>query len=100
MSFWELSMIEIREVPLVGGAGSARGGARDRCRLQTVDRYLAAAREFGAVVGVDPSDDVVAEVSQRVQARPLPAVSDQWHELERFRRASSTGSSRKIHFVW
>lgn len=87
MSFRELSMIEIREVLRRWSAGQAvRAVARETgVDRKTVDRYVKAARELGAVVGVELSDDVVAEVGQRVQARPLPAASEQWHELEKFR---------------
>ncbi|MFZ5889612.1 MAG: hypothetical protein ACOY0T_00975 [Myxococcota bacterium] len=87
MSFRELSMIEIREVLRRWTAGQAvRAIARETgADRKTVDRYVTAARELGAAVGTEPSDELVAEVSQRVQGRPLPAASDQWQELEKFR---------------
>jgi hypothetical protein len=70
MSFRELSMIEIREVLRRWSAGQAvrAVGRETGVDRKTVDRYVTAARELDAVVGVEPSDDVVAKVSQRVQA--------------------------------
>ncbi len=87
MSFRELSMIEIREVLRRWSAGQAvRAVARETgVDRKTVDRYVTAARELGAAVGVEPTDEVVAAVGERVQGRPLPPASDQWREVERFR---------------
>jgi len=87
MSFRELSMIEIREVLRRWSAGQAmRAVARETgVDRKTVDRYITAARELGVTVGVEPSDEVVAAVGQRVQGRPLPPASEQWRDVERFR---------------
>lgn len=87
MSFRELSMIEIREVLRRWSTGQAvRAIARETgVDRKTVDRYVAAAQDVGAVVGTEPSEEVVSEVSQRVQARPLPPASEQWLELEKHR---------------
>jgi len=80
-------MIEIREVLRRWSAGQAvRAVARETgVDRKTIDRYVSAARELGAAVGTEPSDEVVAAVGQRVQGRPLPSASDQWREVERFR---------------
>ena len=87
MSFRELSIIEIREVLRRWLAGQAvRAVARETgVDRKTVDRYVTAARELGAAVGAEPTDEVVAAVGERVQGRPLPPASDQWREVERFR---------------
>lgn len=87
MSFRELSMIEIREVLRRWSAGQAvRAVARETgVDRKTVDRYVSAARELGVSVGVEPTDEVVVAVSQRVQGRPLPPASNQWREIEKFR---------------
>ncbi len=87
MSFRELSMIEIREVLRRWSAGQAvRAVARETgVDRKTVDRYITVARELGVAVGVEPTDELVAAVGQRVQGRPLPPASNQWREVERFR---------------
>lgn len=84
MGFRELSMIDVREVVRRLQAGQsarqlARDGVVDR---KTAARYLAAARECGLATETVLDDGFVAEVAQRVQARPEPPASESWTTLE------------------
>ncbi len=84
MSFRELSMIDIKEVLRRLQAGQsarqlARDGVVDR---KTAARYLAAARSCGLAADTVLDDGFVAEVGQRVQARPEPPASEPWTVLE------------------
>ena len=84
MSFRELSMIDVREVLRRLQAGQsarqvARAGVVDR---KTAARYLAAARTCGLTSDTQLDDGFVAEVAQRVQARPEPPTSEPWTVLE------------------
>lgn len=71
-------MIEVREVLRRFGAGQAvRRIARETgVGRNTVDRYVAAARARGYEAG-EPTDELVAQVAQDVQARPVPEPSEQ-----------------------
>jgi transposase len=84
MSFRELSMIDVREVLRRFQAGQsarhlARDGVADR---KTARRYFEAARACGVASDTPLDDGLVAEVAQRVQARPEPPASDAWKLLE------------------
>src|SRR6202012_2002171 len=84
MSFRELSMIDIREVLRRLQAGQsarqvARDGVADR---KTAARYFAAARQCGLAAETPLDDGLVAEIAQRVQARPVPPASEPWTVLE------------------
>ncbi len=87
MSFRELTMIDVREVLRRFQAGqSARRLARDRVAdRKTAARYLAAARACGLTSETPLDDGFVAEVAQRVQARPEPPPSESWAVLETHR---------------
>ena len=73
MSFRELSMIDVREILRRWQAGqSARTIARESgTDRKTVVRYVGAAEGCGVDRESELTDDVVAEVARRVQARPL-----------------------------
>ena len=79
MSYRELTMIDVREVLRRWAAGqSTRKIARETSvDRKTVDRYTTAARSAGLEPGVTLTDDVVHEVAQRVQARPVVDISDE-----------------------
>lgn len=84
MSFRELTMTDIREVLRRWLAGQsarriARDGVADR---KTAGRYIEAARTAAVAAESDLTDDVVAEIAQRVQARPLPPRSESRKDLE------------------
>ncbi|NVL83986.1 hypothetical protein, partial [Escherichia coli] len=72
MSFRELTMIDVREVLRRLQAGqSARQVARDGVvDRKTAARYFDAARACEIGTETELSDALVAEVAQRVQARP------------------------------
>lgn len=78
MSFRELTMIDVREVVRRWQAGqSARAIARESgTDRKTVVRYVGAAEACGLGKESVLSDEIVAEVAQRVQARPLAPPSD------------------------
>src|SRR5262249_49440579 len=103
MSFRELTMIDIREVIRRWQAGqSARLIARETgADRKTVGRYIEAARscELDSQSGL--SDEVVAEVGQRVQARPLPPPSAAWKvlEAERPRIEAWLGKDRPLRLI-
>lgn len=84
MSFRELTMIDVREVLRRWQAGqSARHIARESgADRKTVARYIEAAQSCELASQSELSDEVVAEVVQRIQARPLPSPSDQRKLLE------------------
>jgi transposase len=84
MSFRELSMIDVREVLRRWQAGqSARGIARESgTDRKTVVRYVGAAEACGLDKESELTDGVVAEVAQRVQARPIAPPSDARKTLE------------------
>jgi transposase len=76
-------MIDVKEVLRRWSAGQSdrkigREAGTDR---KTVARYIAAATKLGLERGADITDDVVHEVAQCVQARPLAAPSDEWREI-------------------
>lgn len=84
MSFRELSMIDVREVLRRLQAGQSarqllRDGVVDR---KTAARYFEAARACAIGPETELSDALVAEVAQRVQARPTLSPSDAWTLLE------------------
>lgn len=84
MSFRELNMIDVREVLRRWQSGqSARHIARsDVADRKTARRYIEAALACGLTTDAELTDGVVAEVTQRVQARPLAAPSEVRRELE------------------
>jgi transposase len=87
MSFRELTMIDVKEVLRRWQAGQSerqigREAGADR---KTVGRYIAAAKDCGLDSQSALAEEVVAEIAQRVQARPLSAPSDQRKLLEQHR---------------
>ena len=87
MSFRELTMIDVREVLRRWQAGQsvrhiARESGTDR---KTVARYVEAAASCALDAASELTDEVVAEVAQRVQARPLPEPSEERRLLEQHR---------------
>lgn len=79
MSFRELTMIDVREVLRRWQAGQSvrqigRESGTDR---KTVARYIEAAKSCELTEASELTDGVVAEVGQRVQARPLPTPSEE-----------------------
>ncbi len=87
MPYRELSMIDVKEVLRRWSAGHgdrkiAREAGADR---KTIARYTKAAIKLGLAPGVELTDDVVHEVAQCVQARPIVAPSDEWTEVARHR---------------
>jgi transposase len=103
MSFRELTMIDVREVLRRWQAGQserqiAREAGADR---KTVGRYIAAAKSCPLDAQSELTDDVVAEVAQRVQARPVPALSDERKllELHRTRIETWLGADRPLRLV-
>jgi transposase len=87
MSFRELSMIDVREVLRRWQAGqSARAIARESgTDRKTVARYVGAAKACGLDTTSELTEGVVAEIAQRVQARPLAPPSDARTILESHR---------------
>lgn len=103
MSFRELTMIHVREVLRRWQSGQsarqiARSGIADR---KTAGRYIEAALACGLAKDSELTDGVVAEVAQRVQARPVTSPSEQRRELEVccLPRCSVTGRSRSAATV-
>jgi transposase len=84
MSFRELTMTDVREVLRRWQSGQsareiARNGIADR---KTAGRYIEAAHTCGLTTESELTDGVVAEVAQRVQARPLATPSQIRKELD------------------
>jgi transposase len=84
MSFRELTMIDVREVLRRIQAGQsarrlARDGVVDR---KTATRYFAAARACAVTSDTPLDDGLIAEIAQRVQARPEPPASEPCKVLE------------------
>lgn len=87
MAYRELSMIDVKEVLRRWSAGHgdrkiARESGADR---KTIARYTKAAIKLGLEPGCELTDEVVHDVAQCVQARPLAAPSDEWSEVARHR---------------
>jgi transposase len=87
MSFRELTMVDIREVLRRLQAGQsarriAREGVVDR---KTAGRYAQAARACGVEPDTELDDGLVAEIAQRVQARPQAPPSEPYKLLEAHR---------------
>src|SRR5262245_55429089 len=87
MSFRELTMIDVREVLRRWQAGqSARQMARaGLVGRRTASRYIEAADACGLSSEADLTDEVVRQVAERVQARPVPGPSDSRRLLEAHR---------------
>lgn len=87
MPFRELTMIDVKEVLRRWSAGQgdrriAREAGADR---KTVARYIKAAARLGLERGCELTDEVVHEVAQCVQARPIVPPSEEWNEVARHR---------------
>src|ERR1700733_258360 len=87
MPYRELTMIDVKEVLRRWSAGQgdrkiARDSGADR---KTIARYTKAAGRLGLERGSELTDEVVHEVAQCVQARPLAPPSDEWTEGARHR---------------
>lgn len=83
MSFRELTMVDVKEIVRRYQAGhSARQMARDRVvDRKTAGRYIEAARACGIGTQTPVTESVIAEVAQRVQARPEIPLSKPWEIL-------------------
>lgn len=83
MSYRELTMIDVREVLRRWAAKqSTRKIARETgADRKTVARYTAAARDAGLAPDDVLTDEVVHEIAQRVQARPLVEASEERREV-------------------
>ena len=81
-------MIDVREVLRRWQAGqSARAIARDGVAdRKTAGRYIEAAAEFAVACTDELTDAVVAQIAERVQARPTPERSDPRLLLDRHRQ--------------
>lgn len=87
MPYRELTMIDVKEVlrrwsAAQGDRQIARECGADR---KTIARYTKAALKLGLARGCELTDDVVHEVAQCVQARPLVAPSDEWTQVSQHR---------------
>ncbi len=87
MAFRELHMIDVKEVLRRWSAGQSnrqigREAGTDR---KTVARYTDAASKLGVERGGEVTDDIVHEVAQCVQSRPLVAPSDEWNAIAQHR---------------
>ncbi len=87
MPYRELTMIDVKEVLRRWSAGQgdrkiARESGADR---KTIARYTKAACKLGLERGGELTDEVVHEVAQCVQARPVAPPSDEWAEVARHR---------------
>src|SRR5689334_12578713 len=87
MPYRELSMIDVKEVLR---RWSARQGDRQIAReagadRKTIARYTKAAASLGLERGCELTDDIVHDVAQCVQARPLASPSEEWNEVARHR---------------
>jgi transposase len=87
MPYRELTMIDVKEVLRRWSAGQgdrkiARESGVDR---KTIARYTKAAGKLGLERSSELTDEVVHEVAQCVQARPLAPPSDEWAEVARHR---------------
>lgn len=83
MSYRELSMMDVKELLRRWAAGqSERHIGRDTgADRKTVSRYIAAAEELGLLRESEVSDEQVAEVGRRVQARSVVDPSEAWREV-------------------
>ena len=84
MSFRQLSMTNVRGLLHRWQEGQsarqiARAGVVDR---KTALRYIEAARRCGIEPESEISNECVAEVARKVQARPHPSPSSAWQKLE------------------
>ncbi len=87
MSYRELSMIDVKEVLRRWSAGQgdrkiARESGADR---KTIARYTKAAIKLGLERNCELTDEIVHDVAQFVQARPVATPSDEWTEVARHR---------------
>jgi hypothetical protein len=103
MSFRELTMIDVREVLRRWQTGQnaraiAPHSGTDR---KTVVRYVGAVEACGLEKASELTDGLVAEIAQRVQARPLPPPSDARKTLEahRERIRGWLGGERPLRLV-
>lgn len=83
MTYRELTMIDVHEVLRRWTAGhSARKIARESgADRKTVARYLAVVAELGLARETEWTEAVLHEIAQRVQARPLPELSEERLEI-------------------
>lgn len=83
MAFRELSMIDVKELLRRRQAGESVRRAARECGAdrKTVKRYYDAAEACSVTAGSELTDQLVAEVASRVQARPASAPSDAWQAL-------------------
>ena len=84
MSFREINMFDVRDMLRRWQAGrSARGIAHQVCvDRKTVGRYLEVAEAVGIGRETVLTDELVAEITRRVQDRPLLPPSEAWEALE------------------
>lgn len=87
MAYRELTMLDVRELlRRFVAEHSIRAIARETgTDRKTVRRYLDAAKAVGLSADAELTDELVHEVAQRVQARPLPPPSEQRQKLAEHR---------------
>jgi transposase len=79
----ELMMIDVKEVLRRWQAGQSNRQAAAATGLdrETVGRYVAATRELGIDAKVELTDEIVHQVAQCVQSRPVRDPSAEWNEV-------------------
>jgi len=84
MSFREFTMIDVREVlrRWQAGQGARRMAREGVAGRGTVARYVEAAEALGLTTSSELTDEVVRQVAERVQTRPVAAPSDPRREFE------------------
>jgi transposase len=92
MSYREIQMIDVKEVLRHWQAGhSCRKIGHDTgIDRKTVARYVEVANELALPKDRPLSEGEIHEVAQRIQARMLPAPSDEWQEVAKHHDAIKT----------
>ena len=87
MAFRELHMIDVKEVLRRWSAGHSdrRIGREVGVDRKTAGKYTDMATRLGLARGAEITDEVVHEIAQSVQARPLAAPSPEWKEVAEHR---------------
>jgi len=87
MSFRELTMIDVKEVlrRWSAGQGDRQIGREAGVDRKTVARYTDAARRLSLDRRLEVTDEIVHQVAQCVQSRPLHTPSDGWSDVAQHR---------------
>ncbi|WP_205287555.1 LuxR C-terminal-related transcriptional regulator, partial [Escherichia coli] len=80
----ELTMTDVREVLRRWQAQQSNKAIARTTRIdrKTVRRYIEMAQRLGVTRETELVDDVVHEVAQSIQSRPLPEPSEAWRAVE------------------